>query len=100
LVRASEDRALELGTGFEILIAVTMKSMVFWVVTPHSPERAQCFLVTRHFHLQCQRIMQSRNTAIKKPPEAGSTDLAVSKLHGVTTPKTLNGRAADGVIKE
>jgi hypothetical protein len=43
LDRAGEYQVLEQDVGFEILAAVNMKSMVFWVATPCSLARAQCF---------------------------------------------------------
>jgi hypothetical protein len=38
--------------GFYVLMAVTMKGEVFWVVELCTLERAQCFRGTYHLHLQ------------------------------------------------
>jgi hypothetical protein len=47
--------------GFGILMFVTVKGLVFWVVTPCSPERAQGTLGKYDLHLQDQRVSQRRN---------------------------------------
>jgi hypothetical protein len=49
--------------GFEVITVVTMKSVVFWIVTGDSSEKAQRFRGTYHFHLQCKPS--------KKPAELG-----------------------------
>jgi hypothetical protein len=60
-----------LGTGFEVLVVVTVKSMVFWVVTPCSLERVRCFRGAYHFNLQGKIISQTaeflknKNTILK-----------------------------------
>jgi hypothetical protein len=51
--------------GFDGFTAVTMKSMVFWVVTPHSSEKARCFRETYCLCLQGWRVSM-------KPAEAGN----------------------------
>jgi hypothetical protein len=46
--------------GFEVLMALTMKGMV-WVVMACSLDIARCFRATYHLHLQCQKVNQARN---------------------------------------
>jgi hypothetical protein len=47
--------------GFELSMAVTMKSTVIWVVMPYSSERPQLFRGRCRFHFQDQRVSQGRN---------------------------------------
>jgi hypothetical protein len=42
-------------------MAATMKSVVFWVVTLCSLEKARCFGGTHVIHVQCRSVNQSRN---------------------------------------
>jgi hypothetical protein len=46
---------------FEVLTAMTMKSMVFRVVTPCSSEKARRFGGIYRLHRQCRKIIQARN---------------------------------------
>lgn len=47
--------------GFGILMFVTVKDLVLWVVTLCSPEKAQGTGGTYDLHLQGQRVSQTRN---------------------------------------
>jgi hypothetical protein len=46
--------------GVEVLTAVTMKSMVFWVATHCSLDRAQGFRGTYRLHFRGERVSQAR----------------------------------------
>jgi hypothetical protein len=50
--------------GFEVLIAVFMKSTIFWNTTPCSPLKVnRRFEGTYRFHLQARIISRARNAA-------------------------------------
>lgn len=48
-------------TDFKVILAATMKSPIFWVLTPYSTgEVHQCFTLTYRLHLQGRRVNQAR----------------------------------------
>jgi hypothetical protein len=50
------------NVGFEVIIAVVMKSSVFWDITPYSPLKVnRRFRGTYWIHLQGGRISREKN---------------------------------------
>jgi hypothetical protein len=81
---------------------MTTKSTGFWVATPCSSERVQCFRGTWHFHLQGKRVSQAWFAACFysflcldyfKPWRwrwyVQQKCWALSRLHGTTTKKAI-----------
>jgi hypothetical protein len=52
---------------FAVLVVVTVKSTIFWVVTPYSSERARHFVGTYRLHLQGRIVSQARNQRKQEP---------------------------------
>jgi uncharacterized protein YfaQ (DUF2300 family) len=77
--------------GFGILMFVTVKAVVFWVVTPSSLERAQATL-GKYDHLQDQIVSQRRNEQKQVQTWLSSPlkHLAVTKLHDIKPQKASN----------
>jgi hypothetical protein len=49
-------------TGFKVLIAVVIKTSIFWDITPCNQLKVnRRFGGTRHFNLQCRRMIEARN---------------------------------------
>jgi hypothetical protein len=61
LVMTASTHSIFLALSHHVLLAVTMKSTVFWAVLLYGPEEVRNFRGTYHIHLQGQRVSQARN---------------------------------------
>jgi hypothetical protein len=66
-VYSSEEATLYNIVGYEVPMAVVMKSSIFWDIMPHTPFKVnRRFRGTCRLHFQGRRISQAKNSAYSR----------------------------------